>query len=410
MLFSSAFDVKTELCHDLDFFNSHQGPKLNYSNQKVEGCLQLIPHAVLFEYGVKDYDIEMHAHPVFRKIFFRTGGGELPFDLFGAAFWLLSRYEEYLPHKTDKFNRFHYKTSVAYQHDFLEIPLVNLWQFELKKILEKKFPELKFKPRSYNFISTIDVDNAFLYKDKGAVRVMAGYISDLLHRNFSGMKQRTLILLNKKEDPFDCYDFLIQSNKEMKIASIYFFLLGDYGVNDKNIAASNRHFQALIKHISDYSQIGIHPSFGSGDKIQQLLIEINRLASITHKQVKESRQHFSILKFPYTYNALLQAGITDDYSMGYTNRNGFRTSYCHPFKWYNILEESVSSLTLHPFVFTENTLEYDAGLNKSNFIEQTLPFIEEVKKYGGELISIFHNNSFNERMRTNYMNFIEKAR
>lgn len=364
---------------------------------------------MLFEYGIKDHDIEVHQNTLFRKIFFRTGGSEIPFDLFGASFWLLSRYEEYLPHKTDKFNRFHYKTSIAYQHDFLEIPLVNQWQFALKELLQKRYPELKIKIRDYNFKSTIDIDNAFLYRDKGAVRILAGFISDLLKRNFSGMRERASILLNRSTDPFDCYDFLIKENRENKTESIYFFLLGDYGVNDKNISASNRHFQSLIKHISDYSQIGIHPSFGSGNRLQQLLVEISRLSSITHKQVRSSRQHFSILKFPYTYNSLLQAGITDDYTMGYTNKNGFRASYCHPIKWYNIIEESVSSLTLHPFTFTENTIDYESSINKRSFAENSEPFIEAVKTYGGELVTIFHNNSFNEKMKKNYIEMIKKA-
>lgn len=382
---------------------------MNYSLEKLEDCLQMIPHSILFEYGIKDHDIEVHQHTTFKKIFFRTGGKEIPFDLFGASFWLLSRYEEYLPHKTDKFNRFHYKTSIAYQHDFLETPLVNLWQFALKDLLQKKYPDLEFKTRTYNFRSTIDVDNAFLYRDKGAVRILAGYVSDLIHGNFSGIKARTSILMNRRSDPFDCYDFLISVNKENNAESIYFFLLGDYGVNDKNISASNRHFQSLIKHISDYSQIGIHPSFGSGNRIQQLLVEISRLSSITHKQVRSSRQHFSILKFPYTYNSLLQAGITDDYTMGYTNKNGFRASYCHPFKWYNLVEETVSSLTLHPFVFTENTIEYESSQNKKSFEENATPFIEQVKQYGGELVTIFHNNSFNEKMRVNYIELIKRT-
>jgi len=107
---------------------------------------------------------------------------------------------------------------------------------------------------------------------------------------------------------------LIQTHKEDKLKCIYFFLLGDYGKNDKNIASTNRNFRELIKHISDYSITGIHPSFGSNNSVQQLKVEVSRLSNITHRQISRSRQHFSVLHFPGTYRDLLQAGISDDYS------------------------------------------------------------------------------------------------
>lgn len=364
----------------------------------------------MFEYGIKDYEIEVINHVQFHKLFFKTLNGSIPFDLFAAAFWLLTRYEEYLPHKTDSFNRFHYKASLAYQYDFLHLPLINLWLKEFQKLLSAKYPDLRFKTRQYNFISTVDIDNAYMYKYKGFVRTMAGYLADLLKLNFKGIKSRTSIILNKNIDPFDCYDFLISTNQENEIDTIYFFLLGDYGINDKNHSATNLRFQSLIKHLADYSEIGIHPSFGSTDNSHQLKVEISRLANITHKQIFKSRQHFSILKFPETYQSLLQAGITEDYTMGYTNINGFRSSYCYPYKWYNLDEEFTTALTIHSFAMAENTVDFFASKTNHSFSEVTAKLINEVKGYNGELISIFHNSTFNERMKKQYIDFIKTAK
>jgi len=108
-------------------------PRINYSGNDIPGCLNIEPHIILLDFGVKDYSIEVNNNPNYFKIFFKNDNTEVPFDLFGAAFWLLSRYEEYLPFKTDQFNRFHYKSSIAYQYDFLNVPLINLWLDELKK-------------------------------------------------------------------------------------------------------------------------------------------------------------------------------------------------------------------------------------------------------------------------------------
>jgi hypothetical protein len=138
-------------------------------------------------------------------------------------------------------------------------------------------------------------------------------------------------------------------------------------------------------------------------------VEVSRLGNITHRLILRSRQHFSMLKFPKTYQDLLQAGIFADYSMGYTNHNGFRASYCFPYKWYSLDIESPSALTIHPFCISENTLISQSAMKGADLQELATPFVNEVKKYHGELISIFHNDSFNEKIRGFYREFLDFA-
>jgi hypothetical protein len=364
------------------------------------------PHSILFDHGIRDYHLQVKTHAVFDKIFFKNTNEEIPFDIFGAAFWLLSRYEEYLPHKSDTENRFAYKSSLAYQFDFLHYPLVNLWLAKLKEVLLNKFPHLEFRERTYNYISTIDIDNVYKYKYKGFVRTVAGLIAD---HNFAERRQRMRIIFGKEQDPFDCYDFLIQAHKQTGAKAIYFFLLGDYGPNDKNHSSSDLRFQSLIKHLADYSMVGIHPSYGSNDNLKQLKKETSRLGIITHKLITKSRQHFSMLRFPQTYKDLLQAGIFSDYSLGYSGYNGFRCSYCYPYKWYSLDIESVSSLTLHPYCISDITLLSEAERRNTSKLELAVSIMDEVKKYNGQLITIFHNDTFSPEMRGFYINFLKLA-
>ena len=229
----------------LDEFNNSTLPKINYSNEKIDNCLSIKPHTVLFDVGIKDYPIEVSNHKQFFKIFFKSSNEVIPFDMFGASFWILTRFEEYLPFKTDKHNRFNYKSSLAYQYDFIKTPLINLWLAELQNYLKELFPTLRFKNHSYSFISTIDIDNAFKFKYKGLVRAFAGYLADLISKNFADLKNRFQVIVGKKHDPFDCYQFLIETHKKKDIQAIYFFLLGDYGPNDKNHSATNLELQHL---------------------------------------------------------------------------------------------------------------------------------------------------------------------
>lgn len=374
-------------------FEQHDGLKINYSSQKfIKDGLKIVPVSLLFEYGIKDHHIEVQSHQVFNKLFFKSSG-HLPFDLFAAAFWLLSRYEEYLPFKQDKFNRFDVKNSLAFQYDFIQLPLVNLWFEVFKKMLLEKYPGIEAAKHQFKYISTVDVDNAYKFKYKGIMRSVGGFIKSLVQFNFADMKERASVVFNRSLDPFDSYAFLLETQKKNELNVIYFFLLGDYGVNDKNHPSNNKDFQTLIKHLADYSNVGIHPSFKSNYNLNQLKIEINRLANITHKDIRSSRQHFSMMAFPDTYQSLLQAGILHDYSMGYGNYNGFRASYCMPFNWYDMDSEQETPLIVHPFCLIETTLKFTSKASSETAIGFAQPIIHEVKKYNGELISIIHNDT-----------------
>jgi hypothetical protein len=54
-------------------------------------------------------------------------GSQLPFDIFSAVFFLLSRYEEYYSYKADKHNRYPATNSILYKNGWLQRPLVDEW-------------------------------------------------------------------------------------------------------------------------------------------------------------------------------------------------------------------------------------------------------------------------------------------
>ncbi len=384
--------INYAITSNIEEFKDCKEPKLNYSSTPIDNSVQIIPHGILFDYGIKDYLIEVHSSDVFVKLFFKNGNSDCSFDLFGATFWLISRYEEYLPFKANKYNVFDYRSSLAWQNNFLDKPLVNIWGEALKKILLKKFPSLIFAPKQFKVTTTIDIDNVFKFKHKGFVRSIAGVVSDLKSGNLTQLKNRLQTLFLNKTDEFDCYEYLIETNKTYGASVIYFFLLGDYGVNDKNHPSSNLQFQKLIKHLADYSISGIHPSFASNYNIQQLKIEIVRLSSITHKDIIYSRQHFGMLQFPVTYSELILAGIKNDYSLGYTTINGYRASICNSYKWYNLSNELETALVLHPFCLTDAALEKETKSNPEAAIEVLKTYINQVKQQNGEFITVFHND------------------
>ena len=72
--------------------------KINYSYQRIaDDEIYIAPHALLFETEKRHVQVKCFEHNGYKAFF--EASGELHFDLFAAIFFLLSRYEEYLPHK-----------------------------------------------------------------------------------------------------------------------------------------------------------------------------------------------------------------------------------------------------------------------------------------------------------------------
>ena len=393
LILKDCLGLSYSITNSIEEFKLYEGFKLSYTHQEIDSPCHIASAPLLFESGIKEQPIQIHNHELYKKYFFKTYHGIIPFDVFAASFYLVSRYEEYLPFMPDAFHRFEAENSLAYQYDFLKTPLVNIWVAQLEIILKKQFPLINTTKPTYTYTSSIDIDNAYKYKQKGVMRTVGGYLKCFAKLNKNDLLERTLVLLKKKQDPFDSYQYQLDVQKKHNVNVIYFYLLGDYGVNDKNHPSNNTNFQKLIKHLSDYSKPAIHPSFGSYINSRQLKIEISRLAKITHQEIFSSRQHFTMLKFPDTYATLIELGITDDYSMGYPHHNGFRASICLPFYWYDLDEELETNLIVHPYCLSEVTLRFNDGCSLTNYKQVAGQLINEVKKHQGELITIFHNDT-----------------
>lgn len=378
-------------------FNLYEGAKFTYGFHALENEFFVQAKSLLFENGIIEQEIT-GMETLGTKAFFGTSSrSDFPFDIFAASFYLASRYEEYLPHKRDEHDRFEAPQSIATQLDFLQVPVINRWCILFWNTLKNKFPDLTKTPRKYEFITTIDVDNAYAMKEKGVIRTYAAFVWDLLTFDFPNFFERIKVLTGQTKDPYDTYDYQLEMIKKHNLSFIYFFLLGDYGKYDKNIPISNKNFQALIKTLGDYAQIGIHPSYGSNNDFLRLQKEVNRLSPVLNREVTRSRQHYLRLKMPDTYRNLIEIDILHDYTMGYASHYGFRAGICTPYYFYDLDLEVETQLQIHPFAVMEGTLKYRLRVDPEDAFEHYKKLIDEVKKVNGCFISLWHNDTLNDK-------------
>ncbi len=397
LVFKDILGVDFELTSNVDDFKNSNGYKISYTQNPLCDELFFASRNLLFETGITEQHISVFDFNDC-KVFFSTGSfSSLPFDVFSASFYLVSRYEEYLPHIRDEHDRFEAKDSIAFMNGFLQKPVVNIWAMWIKELIRKRYSSFVFPEKKFQYISTMDIDNAFAYLEKGFTRTIGGYLKSLSTLNFKEIKERTLVLLGPEKDPYDTYDFQLEIIKKYQFGAIYFFLLGDYGVNDKNLPIESQKFQSLIKRIGDYAKVGIHPSYGSNKSKEQLKKEVDRLSNVLHRDVTKSRQHFLKLILPETYRNLIDLDITDDYTMGFASQVGFRASICTPFNFYDLDMEIETKLKIHPFAVMEGTLKYNMNIAPQDAFNKIKPLIDEVRAVNGDFISLWHNDTLSNK-------------
>lgn len=396
LLLTERSGISYELTHDVDEFIFHTGPKFNYSEKQFGEELFFFSARLLFEKKIHTQDLTIFDWNDTKAFFATHPKYVLPFDPFAASFYMVSRYEEYLTFIPDKHKRFDASQSMAFQKGFLQKPIVDIYAKKIKEILLENFPSLETKENSYQYISTIDIDNAWAFKQKGLLRTGAAILRSLSKFNFKSVIERISVLMNNKKDPYDTYDYLFEIQNKYKLKCIYFFLLADYGENDKNVSAGKGRFQSLIKKIADYCEVGIHPSYASNDEDGKLEIEKRRLQKIVRREIKLSRQHFLRLSFPSTYHNLIESDITDDYTMGFSGEIGFRAGTCFPFYFYDLKSELPSRLKIHPFAVMDATLKYYMKIQPAEAMSYVGPLIREVRAVNGTFISLWHNESLSD--------------
>nr|WP_321237247.1 polysaccharide deacetylase family protein [uncultured Psychroserpens sp.] len=376
----------------IEEFIAHDSLKMSYTRQPLSNEVFIRNHELLFEQGLSDVDINVQDWKA-TKCFFATGEkSALPFDIFAASFYLLSRYEEYLPHVKDDYGRFTASESLAYKAHFLKQPVVDIWAYELKALLEQKFENFTFPKQSYKIQPVIDVPMAYYFKQKGLMRTVGGALNDLFRLKLRRFYQRFMVLFGVKRDPYDTFKWIINKQKQFKFKFIVFFLIGDYSTYDKNINVNKKKFVSLIKSISDYCKVGLKASYLALDDLSILKKEKKKMEFITNYELEASRNSFSKINLPVSYRNLTELEIKQDFTMGYLNHTGFRAGTCTPFLFYDLDFEIQTPLLINSFHCIDHALlKHQSLLDKEQELQR---LINSVKQVNGTFTIVFHNYSF----------------
>lgn len=327
---------------------------------------------------------------------FQEGGvkaGVFAFDIFSAAFYLISRCEEYADFLPDTHGRFPHTASILHEKGFLERPIVDAWVERLRIALINHCGLDVQKP-AFHFQPTYDIDIAYAYHHKGLKRTLGGLLRDARAGNLGIVRERFGVLGRGVADPYDAYAFLRNLHAEHRLKPRYFFLAAQKPTAwDKNISPAHPAFKSLVQEAALQGEVGMHPSYHSSEKEALIQEEKTSVEKALDKQVTHSRQHFIRLRFPQTYRALLDAGIADDWSMGYPEAPGFRAGTSRSFRWYDLAREEATALRVHPFSFMDVTARDYLGWSAEEAAQNLRAQRDLLQQLGGTLTTVFHNFS-----------------
>lgn len=317
-------------------------------------------------------------------------------DIVAASFYMLTRWEEKVILDRDDHNRFPAKESLAYKYQFLNRPIVNEYVEIIYQILKSFGLDQERKNRQYTTVATHDVDRPYLWSSGlGKAKSMAASL--LIRRDKEEIKLRARNI-SAGTDPFDTFDRLMDMSESIGEKAHFFFMAGGDTEFDNYYQLAEEVVINLIKKIKDRNHlIGIHPSYNTYSDSKMLLSEIDTLKDSIGTEVISSRQHYLRFDVSNTWNILEQSTVKWDSTLCYADAAGFRSGICYSYPVYDLNERKQLALLEKPLIVMDTTLLMYEKLETEQALNRVEKLQNEVNRYKGEFVFLWHNSSFNSQ-------------
>ncbi len=344
----------------------------------------------------------------------------LNIDIFGSAFFMLSRYEELIVHERDAHDRFPATASVAYKANFLDRPLINEYLEILWTCLNQLWPGLQRKKRQFRTLISCDVDHPMDHAGYSLKRTIFRVGARLLRD-----KQPKLALYDalnfafKKlgSDYFDEYlnniDWMVKVNDQVgnKVAFYFIPIQTDKEREDPN-DVRNPKISALLEHIVDSGhEVGIHPGYRTYKHPENFKNSVNALYEACQKESIDSsclggRQHYLMYDMSQTPQSWEKYGLVYDSSLSFADKAGFRCGVCYEYSMYDLVRRRKMSLKQRPLVVMDCTVigkGYES-LGCGNEARSRFQYLKGVcQLFDGDYTLLWHNSYlYSKKLRKLY--------
>ncbi|SLM11101.1 conserved hypothetical protein [uncultured spirochete] len=328
-------------------------------------------------------------------------------DIFASAFFMLTRWEEYVNKARDQHDRFPGIESIAYKYGFLDRPAVNEYAELLWSMLKFLGYNRPRKEHQYQMMLTHDVDEPFEIAYKPLGLILKNIAGDVIKRKeYAIAVKKAMDLFEKTEnklsfDNFFSFDYIMEQSEKRGLESAFYFLPSGSPEMQFRPKIENPTMKNLLKSIHQRGhEIGIHGHYETYRNEKAFLDDVELLKKALNEnrieyQIKGGRQHYLRWEMPTTYYNYQNAGLEYDTTLSYADVAGFRCGICYEFTPFDFLKREKLKIKERPLIAMECSIIDERYMNMG-YTERALDYFKKLKdqcrKYNGNFVLLWHNS------------------
>jgi len=338
---------------------------------------------------------------------------DLGLDIFGSAFFMLTRYEELVVEERDTRERFPATASIAYKEGFLTRPLVNEYLEILCWALKRLWPSLERKQRRFRVRLTHDVDWPYSSSQK-PIRPFISAAADIVKRKEPMLAVRRIWAFpyalrgNFDYDVNNTFEFIMSTSEQHNIRSTFYVITEhSAGLIDGIYSIEEPWIKKLLRRFNEREhKIGLHTSYNTFRDPDQVRLEYEKLLATceevgVHQANWGARQHFLRWENPITWQNLEDTGIDYDSTLTFADQAGFRCGICYEYPVFNVYTRKILKLRERPLIVMEGTLLDYMELSLEVASQHIFDLQDRCKLFGGDFTLLWHNSSLISRRERN---------
>lgn len=343
-------------------------------------------------------------------------------DLVKSAFYFLSAYQEWASDKLDEWGRFPYEESLQHKLSIERKAVVNhyfKWMTEaIVRQCEKRGIACHEKDPQVgpSLHLSHDIDTVRYYSLRKSLYRVAQVIGlrkcDTSRWRLAGAALRSLLTLARlrmDDNPYWTFDFIQDNEAFIGHKSEWFILPDDGGPwpPDYDYAADEDIRELISTLVSRGNTVSLHAPIYCKTTADYTRWH-KALAEVYPTLSRHTRQHFLAIRLTDSFRAMEAAGLTVDFSFGFSHSEGFRNGYCHPFHPFDHDNQRMMRLTCVPLAMMDVSCLTHKGMTDDEVFLSAGEMLDEVREFGGVFSTLWHNSTLDEVYHPGIKKFYEQ--
>lgn len=412
---------------EVDYVFAHLGQFI-----EADEPLQTIINWPRTEGGMR-MDVRVQGIPVLFPADGADGSADEPFeegadgvvvrhDLVKSAFYLLSAYQEWASGKVDEWGRFPYEESVQYKLGIEHVAVVNhyfRWMTEAV-VRQCELRGLQYREKSPlagpSLHLSHDVDTVHYFTLRKSLYRCAQVVGlrrcDTSRLRLAGAALRSLLhmaRLSRQKDPYWSFEDIQDNEAFIGHKSEWFFLPNDKGPfpPDYDFRKDSDILELMTTLVRRGNTVSLHAPINCKSSADYARHH-KALLDVCPEASPHTRQHFLAIHPWESFRAMEEAGLTVDFTFGFSHSEGFRNAYCHPFHPFDHDRQQMMRLTCVPLAMMDVSCLTHKRMTYDEIFLAVGDMLDEVRAFGGVFSLLWHNSTFDEVYHPGITRFYEQ--